>query len=101
MTGSRPTLALNEHNLLFLRFSSYLELPNHQYHFYITYIQTEGVFGGKLNANPLKNVKELALALVMVMSGPRTEHNWYKFEVFVAFLAVNVPITSSNQTMYA
>ena len=101
MTGSRPTLALNEHNLLFLRFSSHLELPNHQYHFYITYIQTEGVFGGKLNANPLKNVKELALALVMVMSGPRTEHNWYKFEVFVAFLAVNVPITSSNQTMYA
>ena len=54
-----------------------------------------------MNANPLKNVKELALALVMVMSGPRTEHNWYKFEVFVAFLAVNVPITSSNQTMYA
>ena len=77
MTGS--TLALNEHSLLFLRFSSYLELPNHQHHFHITYRLIQGVFRGKLNAILLKNIIELALALVTIMSGPHTKHNWYKF----------------------
>ena len=58
------------------------------------------MFRAKLNAIPLKNVKELALALVTVMSGPHTEHNCCKFEEFAALRAANVPITTSNQTIY-
>ena len=69
MTGSRPTLALNEHKLLFLTFSSHLELPNHQNLLYITSIQVHGVFRGELNAILLKIVKEFTMVMGWAISG--------------------------------
>ena len=69
MTGSRPTLALNEHKLSLLTFSSHLEPPNHQNLLHITSIQVHEVFKGEFNAIPLKNVKEFTLAMGLAMSG--------------------------------
>ena len=50
------------------------------------------MFRAKLNAIPLKNVKEFTLAMVRAMSGPCSEHNWYIYEEFVALVTTNEPI---------